>query len=198
MSQCEFGLIDDERWGLFEAKRAAIEAELARLERRRFKPGEIPAEWAARVLGGAAPARDVGAFELLRRPEVSYAALQELFELHDGPGPGPGPGLAALDERLPAQVQRDLEVRASYAGYIERAQDEIERARSQQDLALPADLDYEALGGLSSEVRQKLNEIRPATIGQAARVPGVTPAAVSILLVHLRRRGAPTCARRQA
>ena len=88
-------------------------------------------------------------------------------------------------------------MRASYAGYIERAQDEIERSRAQQQTALPADLDYASLGGLSHEVRQKLTQIRPATLGQAARVPGVTPAAVSILLVHLRRRGA-TCARTSA
>jgi tRNA uridine 5-carboxymethylaminomethyl modification enzyme len=185
----ELGLIDDERWELFEAKREAIDAELSRLQSRRFKPGQIPAEWAARVLKGPAPARDVGAFELLRRPEVSYAALLELLEPHEQESPE-ADRAAPLDERLPAQVQRDLEVRASYAGYIERAMDEIERAQGQQDTPLPAELDYATLGGLSNEVRQKLMQIRPATIGQAARVPGVTPAAVSILLVHLRRRGA--------
>ena len=97
---------------------------------------------------------------------------------------------ADADERLLVQVQRDLEVRASYSGYIERAHEEIERARAQQDMALPADLDYSALAGLSHEVRQRLTHIRPLTIGQAARVQGVTPVAISILLVHLRRRGA--------
>jgi tRNA uridine 5-carboxymethylaminomethyl modification enzyme len=187
----ELGLIDDERWGLFEAKREAIDAELSRLQSRRFKPGQIPADWAARVLKGPAPARDVSAFELLRRPEVSYAALLELLESHESHEHESleADRAAPLDERLPAQVQRDLEVRASYAGYIERAMDEIERAQGQQDTPLPAELDYTTLGGLSNEVRQKLMQIRPATIGQAARVPGVTPAAVSILLVHLRRRG---------
>ncbi|MGA2024550.1 MAG: tRNA uridine-5-carboxymethylaminomethyl(34) synthesis enzyme MnmG, partial [Steroidobacteraceae bacterium] len=115
--------------------------------------------------------------------------LLELLEPHEQESPE-ADRAAPLDERLPAQVQRDLEVRASYAGYIERAMDEIERAQGQQDTPLPAELDYATLGGLSNEVRQKLMQIRPATIGQAARVPGVTPAAVSILLVHLRRRGA--------
>jgi tRNA uridine 5-carboxymethylaminomethyl modification enzyme len=185
----ELGLVDDERWEFFERKRRAIDAELARLERWRFKPGQIPTRWAARVLGGPAPERDVTAFELLRRPEVGYQALLELLALHDPPSAGES-DLAQRDDRLAPQVQRDLEVRASYAGYIERAQQEIERARAQQDVALPADLDYNTLGGLSHEVRQKLTQIRPLTVGQAAGVPGVTPAAVSILLVHLRRGGA--------
>ena len=95
----------------------------------------------------------------------------------------------ALDERLPAQVRAQVEVRAKYAGYIERQQEDIERARGNEETALPADLDYTLLAGLSHEVRQKLAEMRPATLGQAGRIPGVTPAAVSILLVHLKKRG---------
>jgi tRNA uridine 5-carboxymethylaminomethyl modification enzyme len=179
------GLVCDERWVLFEAKQAAIHAQRTRLEGRRFKRGQIPAEWAQRVLGGAAPARDQSAFELLRRPQVSHQALIELdasLSLEGFEGVH-----QALDERLPPQVYLGLEVQACYAGYIERARDEIERSRRHEDLALPVDLDYAGLGALSMEVRQKLASIRPATLGQAARVPGVTPAAVSILLVHLRR-----------
>jgi tRNA uridine 5-carboxymethylaminomethyl modification enzyme len=178
----QLGLVSDERWALFEAKQAAIASELARLQERRFRPGQIPQDWAQRVLGGPPPARDVTAFELLRRPEVGYPALIELDpQLWIPPQP---------DDRLAPQVQRDLEVRASYAGYIERAADEIERARGQEDTPLPQDLDYASLAGLSNEVRQQLAAVRPATLGQAARVPGVTPAAVSILLVHLRRHAA--------
>ena len=176
------GLVDDERWALFEAKQDAITGELARLQARRFRPGQIPAPWAQRVLGAAAPARDVTAFELLRRPEVSFQALIELdpaLEIQPLP-----------DDRLAAQVRRDLEVRASYAGYIERAAEEIERASHQEHTRLPEDIDYASLAGLSNEVRQQLAAVRPATVGQAARVPGVTPAAVSILLVHLRRHAA--------
>jgi tRNA uridine 5-carboxymethylaminomethyl modification enzyme len=173
------GLVDEERWGLFEAKQAAIASELARLQSRRFRPGQIPADWAQRVLGAAAPARDVSAFELLRRPQVRLQALTEL-----------DPDLAIqplADDRLAPQVQRDLEVRASYAGYIERAAQEIERSSHEEHTPLPEDIDYASLAGLSTEVRQQLAAVRPATLGQAARVPGVTPAAISILRVHLRR-----------
>jgi len=173
------GLVDDERWGLLMAKREAIGAELERLGAVRLKPGQIDAHWAQRVLGGPPPARAVSAFELLRRPEVSYEALIELVGALD---------TAGLDPRLPLQVQRDLEVRATYAGYIERAEDEIERARAHESMPLPDGLDYAALGALSHEVRAQLAAIRPATLGQAARVPGVTPAAIAILLVHLKRR----------
>jgi len=178
----QLGLVADERWALFERKQDAIGVEFERLSARRFKPGQIPPEWAQRVLGGAPPGRDVTAFELLRRPEVSFQALTEL-----------DPGLAIqplADDRLAPQVQRDLEVRASYGGYIERAAEEIERASRQEYTPLPEDLDYASLAGLSNEVRQQLAAVRPATVGQAARVPGVTPAAVSILLVHLRRHAA--------
>jgi tRNA uridine 5-carboxymethylaminomethyl modification enzyme len=176
------GLVDDERWSLFEAKQTAIAGELARLQAHRFRAGQIPQDWAQRVLGGPPPAREVNAFELLRRPEVGYPALIELdAQLEIGPLP---------DDRLAPQVQRDLEVRARYAGYIERAAQEIERAGRQEHTPLPQDLDYGSLAGLSNEVRQQLAAVRPATIGQAARVPGVTPAAVSILLVHLRRHAA--------
>ena len=175
----ELGLVDDERWALFEAKQSAIGAQRARLQSRRFKPGQIPEDWARRVLGGPAPARELSAFELLRRPEVCYQALIELDpEIAIGP---------QADDRLAPQVLRELEVTASYAGYIERAQQEIERTRAEEHTPLPPDLDYASLAGLSHEVRQQLAAVRPATLGQAARVPGVTAAAVSILLVHLRR-----------
>jgi tRNA uridine 5-carboxymethylaminomethyl modification enzyme len=130
------GLIDEERWALFTAKQAAIGSELERLSARRLKPGQIGTDWAQRVLGGPPPARDVSAFDLLRRPEVSYRALVELV--------GAGE-TAGLDPRLPEQIRRDIEVRASYAGYIERAEQEIERTLEHEDMRLPEDLDYGAL-----------------------------------------------------
>ena len=173
------GLIGEERWRLFEAKRELSESEMRRLEARRIRPEEVPAQWGTARLDGPL-AREATALELLRRPGVSYAALAELIG---------APDFGALDERLPAQVHAQVEVRAKYAGYIERQQAEIERARSHEELALPEDLDYGALGGLSHEVRQKLSATRPATLGAAGRVPGVTPAAVQILMVHLKRRG---------
>jgi tRNA uridine 5-carboxymethylaminomethyl modification enzyme len=194
----ELKLVRDERWALFEAKREASDAEVERLKRLRLTPATVPAHWAQRVLG-AALAREASAFELLRRPEVTYESLIEIAgapawwpreESTAGSGTAGGAATepAALDDRLPGQVRAQVEVRARYSGYIERQQEEIERARSHEDMALPDDLDYASLTGLSHEVRQKLSAARPATLGQAGRIPGVTPAAVSILLVHLKKR----------
>jgi tRNA uridine 5-carboxymethylaminomethyl modification enzyme len=177
------GLIEDERWALFEAKERLSDAEVGRLEKMRLKAAEVPAAWSERVLG-APLTRDSSAFELLRRPQVSYEALSELTGAPAWAVPG------AADERLVPQVRTQVEVRAKYAGYIERQHEEIERARCNEEMALPAELDYGRMSGLSHEVRQKLAEVRPATLGQAARVPGVTPAAVQILLVYLKRGGA--------
>ncbi len=179
----ELGLIDDERWSFFERKQRAIDRELARLGERRIGPADAPAAWCARVLGGAMLTRDGSALDLLRRPEVRYDDLLELV------GP-PAEAEEGADERIGGQIRLALEVRARYSGYIERAEAEIERARRNEHTPLPSDLEYCQLAGLSSEVRQKLTEIRPATLGQAARVAGVTPAAVAILMVHLKKRRA--------
>jgi len=164
------GIVDDERWAFHERKHAAIERELARLA-------------AHRLAGGAGGGGGGTALDLLRRPGVSHADLIELAGPPDSPDGPPDP-------RIAAQLGPALEVRARYTGYIERAQQEIERARAHEHTRLPADLDYAALAGLSTEVRQKLSAIRPLTLGQAARVPGVTPVAVGILLVHLKKRRA--------
>jgi tRNA uridine 5-carboxymethylaminomethyl modification enzyme len=173
----KLGLVDDERWAFFETKRTGSERELARFRDTRVKAAAIPAEWSARVLGESATRDAFSAFDLLRRPEVSYEQMIELI----------GPMAAPDDDRLPAQIRAQLEVAAKYAGYIERQEEEIARHRRNEETQLPADLDYERVSGLSNEVRQKLAQIRPATVGQAARVAGVTPAAVSILLVHLKK-----------
>jgi tRNA uridine 5-carboxymethylaminomethyl modification enzyme len=182
----ELGLVDEERWTLFRAKQRACERELARLKALRVKVAEVPLEWAERVLH-ARLTRDLTALELLRRPQVSYQSLLEIAGppawLDDDPQPA-----HACDERLPAQLTVLIEAHARYAGYLERQEEEIERARRHEETLLPADLDYAALKALSHEVRQRLAETRPATVGQAARVPGVTPAAVAILLVHLKKR----------
>ncbi len=170
----ELGLVDDARWARFEAKRAAIEAEQARLAALPVAPGDAAGTaFAARF--GTPLTRDCRAGDLLRRPEVDYAGLVEL--------PGLGPG---VDD---PQVAEQVAIQAAYAGYLERQRAEIERSRRHEALALPEGFDYAAIRGLSNEVRQKLAAQRPATLGQAARIPGVTPAAVSLLLVHLRRHG---------
>ena len=182
----DFGLVDDERWRFFEAKRTAVHSEVQRLESRRIRAAEPDPAWCARVLAGTPLTRDLSALELLRRPGLRYEDLLELI----GPPAltADEPLRPAPDARVQAQLGPALEARARYHGYIERAQEDIERARRHEDTLLPADLDYLQLGGLSNEVRQKLCELRPATLGQAGRIPGVTPAAVSILLVHLGRR----------
>jgi tRNA uridine 5-carboxymethylaminomethyl modification enzyme len=173
----EMGLVDDERWAFFEAKRAGSERELTRFRDTRIKAADIPAEWAARVLGETSTRDAMSAFDLLRRPEVSYEDVAELV----------GPMQAEADARLAVQIRAQLEVAAKYSGYIERQEEEIARQHRNEETRLPADLDYARVSGLSNEVRQKLEQIRPATVGQAARVDGVTPAAVSILLVHLKK-----------
>jgi tRNA uridine 5-carboxymethylaminomethyl modification enzyme len=171
------GLVDDERWAFFEAKRAGSELELTRFRDTRIKAAEIPAEWSTRVLGETSTRDALSAFDLLRRPEVSYEHVTELIGAMSKPE----------DNRLAAQIRVQLEVAAKYSGYIERQEEEIARQRRNEETRLPSDLDYARVAGLSNEVRQKLEQIRPATVGQAARVAGVTPAAVSILLVHLKK-----------
>ena len=174
----QLGLVDDERWALFEQKQALTEQEAARLQAARIRADEVPSEWAQRVLRGPLT-KDGSAFDLLRRPEVSYTDVIELAGARDW---------STSDDRLPPQVRAQIEVRARYAGYIERQQDEIARQQRNEATQLPADLDYAQVPGLSHEVRQKLDSVRPATVGQAGRIPGVTPAAISILLVHLKKR----------
>jgi tRNA uridine 5-carboxymethylaminomethyl modification enzyme len=178
----ELGLISDARWDFFERKRLAVEQETARLGSR-VVHADLHVEEVTAVLG-APLTRATHAFDLLRRPEVSYAALTSLSEL----GRPDWMAAADADERLVEQVAVQLEVQAKYTGYIDRQQDEIERQRRHEETQLPVDLDYSVVRGLSTEVRQKLRDARPTTIGQASRVPGVTPAAISILLVHLKRR----------
>ncbi|HKJ21723.1 MAG TPA: tRNA uridine-5-carboxymethylaminomethyl(34) synthesis enzyme MnmG [Gammaproteobacteria bacterium] len=167
----ELGLVDDGRWRAFERKRAAIEGEQARLHGAWLRPG-TPAAARARARLGIDITREQRLSELLRRPGVGYRALAAV----DG-----GPGVE--DDRVAEQV----EVQAKYAGYIERQQAQIERQRRQEDIPLPRDLDYDNMVGLSSEVRQRFNEVRPHTLGQAARVPGATPAAISLLMVYIKK-----------
>jgi len=174
----ELGLVDDARWRLFESKRTAVEGEIERLQAAWVRPGT---DAGARIEARFGPlSREQRALDLLRRPEVSYAALVEAV--------GESADEWRSDERLAAQVPLQVDVQAKYHGYIERQHEEIERQRRHEDTRLPDELDYAAVRGLSNEVRQRLAEHRPATLGQAARIPGITPAAVSLLLVHLKRR----------
>jgi tRNA uridine 5-carboxymethylaminomethyl modification enzyme len=166
------GVVDDVRWEAFARKRDAIAREQERLKSTYVNPNVVAAADAERVLG-APIERDYSLAELLRRPNVSYAALMTL----------PGAGAVASDPAVAEQV----EISARYAGYIDRQREEIARHRAEEALRLPADIDYSAVRGLSNEVQQKLNRHRPETLGQAARISGITPAAISLLLVHLKR-----------
>ena len=175
----ELGLVDDERWALFERKRVSVDAEMARLHQAWVRPGTEAAVH-AEGLFGTPITREQRGFELLRRPEVSYAALAELI--------GPGESDWRDDERLATQVPLQVDVQAKYMGYIDRQHEEIERQRRNEETRLPDSVDYTQVHGLSNEARQRLTEHRPVTLGQAARIPGITPAAVSLLLIHLKRR----------
>jgi tRNA uridine 5-carboxymethylaminomethyl modification enzyme len=179
----ELGLVNDERWNFFTAKRDAITAEAQRLDRAIVRPQHLSESQALELLGTTLT-REAHAFDLLRRPEVSYSALASIEQV----GRAEWMNAADADPRLAEQVQLQVEVQAKYTGYIDRQQDEIERQKRHEETRLPENIDYAQVRGLSIEVLQRLQEARPATVGRAARVPGVTPAAISLLLVHLKRR----------
>jgi tRNA uridine 5-carboxymethylaminomethyl modification enzyme len=169
----KLGLIDDARWDAYCTKRDAVDKETARLKATWAHPSRIPAADQERVLGKSME-REYSFFDLLRRPEVSYSSLMSF----------PAPGEGVLDEFVAEQV----EIAAKYSGYIERQKVEVEQQMAQENLQLPTDLDYTKVRGLSKEVQLKLNQHKPETIGQASRIQGITPAAISLLLVHLKRR----------
>lgn len=174
------GLVDERRWHAFEAKRVAVETEESRLAGIVVRGGAL-AEGREQDSRGKRR-RDARALELLKRPELGYRDVTALE------GVGPGAWREGLPEEVVEQVELQLEVRARYEGYIDRQRREIERHAKQDTLALPRDLDYAAVAGLSTEARQRLAGARPATLGQASRLEGVTPAAVSLVLLHLKRR----------
>ncbi len=168
----ELGLVDDARWDAFARKRDAIDAETARLGALWAAPGNALAQGIERDLG-IAVSRETSMLDLLRRPEIDYAAMMRVSDL--------GPG---VDDPL---VAEQVQIATKYAGYLQRQADDIERSRRNEDTAIPADFDYAHVTGLSAEIRQKLAKSRPDTVGQAGRIAGVTPAAISLLLVHLKR-----------
>jgi tRNA uridine 5-carboxymethylaminomethyl modification enzyme len=171
----ELGLVDDLRWDDFNRKRDAIAVEVERLKSTWVNPRLVPEADAVRVTGKPLE-REYRLFELLRRPEVGYVGLMTL--------PGAGEAVTARD------VVEQVEIQAKYQGYIERQRDEVAKAQEQEALPLPRDIDYRNVRGLSIEVQQKLNQHQPETLGQASRIQGVTPAAISLLLVHLKKRRA--------
>jgi len=171
------GLVDQSRWDAFNRKRDIIEQEVQRLKSSWVHPGVIQAHEAARVLGKELE-REYTLADLLRRPNVSYAQLMSLRDSQDNPvGEGLAPGVEA--EQVETQIK--------YEGYINRQVEDVQRQKQQELQTIPADLDYDALTSLSFEVRQKLKNHRPETIGAASRISGITPAAISTLLVVLKK-----------
>jgi tRNA uridine 5-carboxymethylaminomethyl modification enzyme len=178
----ELGLVDDARWAHFERKRRAVGGELARLTATVVQPAHVDAALLGRL--GRPLLRETHAIELLRRPEVTYDDLVTVAP-HGEEGAEDD---WRDDELLREQVALQVEVQAKYSGYLKRQTLEIERQLRNEELRVPHDLDYAAVGGLSNEARQRLCDVRPETLGQAARIPGLDPAAVSLLLVHLMKR----------
>ncbi|MGB5494162.1 MAG: tRNA uridine-5-carboxymethylaminomethyl(34) synthesis enzyme MnmG [Sedimenticolaceae bacterium] len=173
------GLIDDVRWAFFERKREAIEREQQRLRDTWVRPDDLTSAGAPE-LGDDPLRRPSRALDLLNRPGADYPKVCAI----------PSVGAADIDRDLRDQVAEQVEIQAKYSGYIERQRVEVERTRRAEAIRLPVTLDYARVKGLSAEVSEKLSRHRPETIGQAGRIPGVTPAAVSLLMIHLKKRSA--------
>ena len=166
------GLVGDERWQAFLEKRRRMEDLRDALQRERVVPdGTLALQ--IRQHAGEAISREINLVDLLRRPGIDLSLLRELI-----------PALPVTAESIAQQLETDIK----YEGYVARAADEIDRLRRHESIALPQDLDYAAIAGLSNELKQKLSAARPESLARAARIPGITPAALSILLVHVRRR----------
>jgi tRNA uridine 5-carboxymethylaminomethyl modification enzyme len=171
----KFGLVDDVRWEAFSRKQEAVALEQERLKRTFVQPKNLSTETMQQVFGKPLE-HEYSLFELLRRPEVSYEQILSLD------------GVVAI-EALDLTVREQVEIAAKYQGYIDRQIEEVEKSRGQEEVKLPADLNYQEIHGLPIEAQQKLNAQKPETIGQASRISGITPAAISLLLVYLKRKG---------
>ncbi|ABX74082.1 glucose inhibited division protein A [Neisseria meningitidis 053442] len=169
----KIGLVGEEQWRMFNEKREAIEREIQRLKTTWYTPQKLAEDEQIRVFGQKL-SREANLHDLLRRPNLDYAALMTL----EGAMPS---------ENLSAEVIEQVEIQVKYQGYIDRQNEEIDSRRDIETLKLPDDIDYSKVKGLSAEVQQKLNQHKPETVGQASRISGVTPAAVALLMVHLKR-----------
>ena len=171
----ELGLVDDNRWQQFSEKREAIELERQRLKNTWVQPGTAAAEKLADHIENKL-SHEYSLFELLKRPELNHGIIDSLFPKED--------------RELSPVVAEQVEIDAKYSGYINRQQDEIDRLQRHENTAIPRDFDYKSIRGLSNEVKQKLDDAMPETLARAARIPGVTPAAISLLLVSLKKHAA--------
>jgi tRNA uridine 5-carboxymethylaminomethyl modification enzyme len=169
----KLGLVDGGTYETFKAKRDAIERTMEKLAKTMIKPGPEINSLLEGV--GSVPLRQACSLkDLLRRPEVS---LEDMASL------------AGLDKELSSGVKREVQLQIKYQGYIDRQSEQVHRFRKMESVALPADIAYDALSGLSTEVIEKLTRIQPRSLGQASRISGITPAAISVLQIHLRKQG---------
>jgi len=185
----QMGLVDDARWDAFNRKRDAVSRETERLKATWVNPRILSVAEAERVLGKAIE-REYNLFDLLRRPGVAYGALMGMEGGRFAPVAKPNGPEPVSRETLGDtydSVLEQIEIGAKYLGYIDRQRDEVERAAHYENLKLPLELDYMQVPALGVEVQQKLSKHRPETLGQASRISGVTPAAISLLLIHLKR-----------
>ncbi|MDZ7921528.1 tRNA uridine-5-carboxymethylaminomethyl(34) synthesis enzyme MnmG [Rhodoferax sp.] len=193
----ELGLVDNARWDAFCRKRDAVSRETERLKSIWVNPRNLAAEESERVLGKSID-HEYNLADLLRRPNIAYAALmsldhgkyanRDLAPAVSRETTDAAPSLeAAAQDAFVAAVVEQVEIAAKYSGYIDRQKDEVERAAHYENLRLPAELDYMQVGALSIEARQRLNKYRPETLGQASRLSGITPATISLLLIHLKK-----------
>jgi tRNA uridine 5-carboxymethylaminomethyl modification enzyme len=169
----ELGIVDDVRWAAYSAKQEAVEAEFTRLRTSKLAPEKVDQAHVTKVLGEPL-SKSTTALELLRRPNIDYATLMALL---------------GENSEVSEEVSEQVVINTKYAGYIDRQKTEIDKLQRHENTNLPSDLDYSNVRGLSNEVREKLQNAKPQSLGQAARISGVTPAAVSLLLVHLKRTG---------
>jgi tRNA uridine 5-carboxymethylaminomethyl modification enzyme len=178
----QLGLVDDARWDAFCRKRDAVSRETERLRSIWVSPKNLDAAESERVLGKAIE-HEYNLVDLLRRPGISYQALMSLSD-----GKYAAPELASQsDASLTATVVEQVEIVAKYAGYITRQKDEVERASHFENLQLPQDFDYMQVSAMSIEARQRLNRHKPETLGLASRLSGITPATISLLMIHLKK-----------
>lgn len=178
----ELGLVDDARWKAFCEKREAIEQEQQRLKTTWVQPDSAQAAQITEKTGSP-PSREYSLLDLLKRPELNYTDIAEL---------GVGHAAKISADNIPADVAEQVEIDAKYAGYIDRQQDEIDKLRRQENTVIPENFDFQTVKGLSNEVKQKLTEARPGTLARAARLPGITPAAISLLLIYLKKKSVVT------
>ena len=169
----ELGLVGDERWQKFCEKQEALEQERQRLRSTWVQPNSTEAKQLEKIVANKL-SHEYSLFDLLKRPELNYQTINDLTPEH----------------KIDAKVAEQLEIDAKYAGYVGRQQEEIERLKRHENTSIPTSFDYASVRGLSNEVKQKLSQARPTTLARASRVPGVTPAAISLLLVSLKKHAA--------